>query len=93
MDTVEHLDAAAFPVLTLLGDIELLTDLSDDALSGLDLVIDGIRARSKGASAALLVASDSHPLGSPSTRSAMMLRSTLLNPALDRVGRGVDGVV
>ena len=45
IDTVEHLDAAAFPVLTLLGDIEPLTDLSDDAfIRGLDLVIDGIRS-------------------------------------------------
>jgi AcrR family transcriptional regulator len=44
VDTFEHLDAAAFPVLTLLGDIEPMTELSDDAfIRGLDLVIGGIR--------------------------------------------------
>jgi AcrR family transcriptional regulator len=45
VDTVEHLDTAAFPVLTLLGDIEPMTDLSDDAfIRGLDLVISGIQS-------------------------------------------------
>jgi AcrR family transcriptional regulator len=54
-DTVEHLDAVSFPILTLLGDIELLTDLSDDAfIRGLDLVIDGIRSEVEGSVAGSL---------------------------------------
>lgn len=44
-DTVGHLDAAAFPVLTLLGDLEPMTALNDETFArGLNLVIDGIRS-------------------------------------------------
>lgn len=42
-DTVGSLDAATFPVLTLLGDLEPMTALNDDTFrTGLDLLIDGI---------------------------------------------------
>jgi AcrR family transcriptional regulator len=42
-DAVGHLDASAFPVLTLLGDLEPMTALNDDTFRmGLDLLIDGI---------------------------------------------------
>jgi len=42
-DAVGHLDASAFPVLTLLGDLEPMTALNDDTFRmGLDLLVDGI---------------------------------------------------
>jgi len=44
-DAVGHLDASAFPVLTLLGDLEPMTALNDDTFRmGLDLLIEGIRS-------------------------------------------------
>jgi len=45
IDQVERLDAAAFPVLRRLGDLERVTVLNDKQFNlGLDLVLDGIRA-------------------------------------------------
>ena len=42
-DAVGHLDASAFPVLTLLGDLEPMTALNDETFRmGLDLLIAGI---------------------------------------------------
>ena len=42
-DAVGHLDASSFPVLTLLGDLEPMTALSDETFRmGLDLLIGGI---------------------------------------------------
>jgi AcrR family transcriptional regulator len=42
-DAMGHLDATAFPVLTLLGDLEPMTALNDDTFRmGLDLLVGGI---------------------------------------------------
>jgi AcrR family transcriptional regulator len=50
VDSVGHLDAATFPVLTLLGDLEPMTALTDETFAhGLGLLIEGIRSMLGGA--------------------------------------------